>query len=163
MRIVMIGSGYVGLVSGACLSEFGHDMVCVDNDTGKIAGLKRGVMPIYEPGLLPVVQQARSRNLFFSTEIEKAIDAADIIFVSVNTPTKTFGEGAGRASDLQYWEKTARTILKASRTLYVEIKHRFISTTHGKKLIDAVRGRGEVSVHGASFFLRHLAADSKRS
>ena len=51
MRIVMIGSGYVGLVSGACLSEFGHDVVCVDTDTDKIAGLKRGVMPIYEPGL----------------------------------------------------------------------------------------------------------------
>jgi UDPglucose 6-dehydrogenase len=55
MRIVMIGSGYVGLVSGACLSEFGHEVVCVDKDTDKIAGLKRGVMPIYEPGLEEVV------------------------------------------------------------------------------------------------------------
>src|SRR5260370_10190001 len=72
-------------------------------------------LPIYEPGLLELVRSARGRNLFFSTDIEAAIDDAEIIFVSVNTPTKTFGEGAGKAADLQYWEKTARTILDASR------------------------------------------------
>jgi len=73
-------------------------------------------LPIFEPGLDEVVQRARGRNLFFSTEIDAAIKEADIIFVSVNTPTKSFGQGAGKASDLQYWEKTARQILKQSES-----------------------------------------------
>jgi len=71
-------------------------------------------LPIYEPGLHAVVSRARGRNLFFSTDIAAGIQSADIIFVSVNTPTKVFGEGAGRAADLQYWEKTAREILAYS-------------------------------------------------
>ena len=73
-------------------------------------------LPIYEPGLLDVVKQARGRNLFFSTDVDSAIQRADIIFVSVNTPTKTFGEGAGRASDLQYWELCARRIKEVSNS-----------------------------------------------
>jgi len=71
-------------------------------------------LPIFEPGLEDVVRRARGRNLFFSTDVAAAIRSADLIFVSVNTPTKTFGEGAGRAADLQYWEKTAREILANS-------------------------------------------------
>jgi UDPglucose 6-dehydrogenase len=71
-------------------------------------------LPIYEPGLDEVVKRARNRNLFFTTDINKAIDEAHIIFVSVNTPTKMFGHGSGKASDLQYWEKTARNILENS-------------------------------------------------
>src|SRR5262249_55729847 len=70
--------------------------------------------PIYEPGLDDVVKQVRGVNLFFSTDIERGIQEADIIFVSVNTPTKTFGQGTGRAADLQHWEKTARQILANS-------------------------------------------------
>ncbi len=71
-------------------------------------------MPIFEPGLLEVVKSARGRNLFFSTEIDAAIDESEIIFVSVNTPTKMFGQGAGKTADLQYWEKTARDILRVA-------------------------------------------------
>jgi len=83
----------------------------VDVNAARIAAWNSDSLPIFEPGLDEVVGRARGRNLFFSTDIECGIRDADIIFVSVNTPTKTFGEGAGRAADLQYWEKTARQIL----------------------------------------------------
>jgi UDPglucose 6-dehydrogenase len=79
-------------------------------------------LPIYEPGLLEVVQAARGRNLFFSTDIRTAIRESEVIFVSVNTPTKTFGEGAGKAADLQYWEKVAREILRESTSSKIVIE-----------------------------------------
>ncbi|MCJ7812197.1 nucleotide sugar dehydrogenase, partial [bacterium] len=82
----------------------------------KIKAWQSNDLPIYEPGLLDVVKRARRRNLFYSVEIEENIKKADIIFVSVNTPTKSFGEGAGKTADLQYWEKTARDILRVSES-----------------------------------------------
>jgi len=92
-----------------------HRVVVVDINAAKIAAWQSDQLPIYEPGLDEVVRCARGRNLFFfSTEIGRHIAEADIIFVSVNTPTKTFGQGAGKAADLQYWEKTARQILENS-------------------------------------------------
>jgi len=91
-----------------------HRVVVVDINAEKIAAWQSDQLPIYEPGLKEVVLEARGRNLFFSTEVDGNIAEADIIFVSVNTPTKTFGEGAGKAADLQYWEKTARQILDNS-------------------------------------------------
>jgi UDPglucose 6-dehydrogenase len=91
-----------------------HRIVVVDIDTEKIAAWQSEQLPIYEPGLKEVVLNTRGENLFFSTEINQNIAEADIIFVSVNTPTKTFGQGAGRAADLQNWEKTARQILENS-------------------------------------------------
>ena len=90
------------------------DVMVVDINAERIATWQSDELPIYEPGLLEVVQEARGRNLFFSTDIDEAIRAADVVFVSVNTPTKTFGEGAGRASDLQYWELCARRIKDVS-------------------------------------------------
>jgi UDPglucose 6-dehydrogenase len=91
-----------------------YEVIVVDINPRRIEAWQSDELPIYEPGLLEVVKQARGRNLFFSTAIEDGIKKADIIFVSVNTPTKTFGEGAGRAADLQYWEKTARGIVAAA-------------------------------------------------
>jgi len=88
--------------------------VVVDINAEKIAAWNSDQIPIYEPGLKEIVLSIRGRNLFFSTEIEGNIAEADIIFVSVNTPTKTFGQGAGKAADLQYWEKTARQIVEVS-------------------------------------------------
>jgi UDPglucose 6-dehydrogenase len=87
-----------------------------DIDENRIRAWESDRLPIYEPGLDEVVQSVRGRNLFFTSDISEAIRAGDIIFVSVNTPTKTFGRGAGRAADLQYWEKTARQILRDSQT-----------------------------------------------
>ncbi len=99
MRIVMIGTGYVGLVSGACLSEFGHEVVCVDTDTAKIDGLKRGVIPIYEPGLDEVVSvNAKSGRLSFETDLKVAMPGAEAVFIAVGTPTR---RGDGHA-DLSY-------------------------------------------------------------
>jgi UDPglucose 6-dehydrogenase len=91
-----------------------HRVVVVDINAAKIAAWQSDQLPIYEPGLKEVVLACRGKNLFFSSEVERHIAEADIIFVSVNTPTKTFGQGAGKAADLQYWEKTARQILQNS-------------------------------------------------
>ncbi|MGB8603401.1 MAG: UDP-glucose/GDP-mannose dehydrogenase family protein, partial [Rhizomicrobium sp.] len=99
MRIVMIGSGYVGLVSGACLSEFGHSVTCVDKDAGKIDGLKNGIIPIFEPGLEDVVAaNVRQGRLSFSTDLAETIPNADAVFIAVGTPTR---RGDGHA-DLSY-------------------------------------------------------------
>ena len=117
-NILCIGAGYVGGPTMAVIAKHcpEHRVVVVDINQAKIAAWQSDQLPIYEPGLEEVVRCARGRNLFFSTEINRHIAEADIIFVSVNTPTKTFGQGAGRAADLQYWEKTARQIMENSTT-----------------------------------------------
>ncbi len=117
-KILCIGAGYVGgptmaMIAAKCPQ---YKVTVVDIDEKKIAAWQTDELPIYEPGLLDVVKQARGRNLFFTTELEKGIKEADIIFVSVNTPTKTFGEGAGKSADLQYWEKCARDIRSAAES-----------------------------------------------
>jgi UDPglucose 6-dehydrogenase len=91
-----------------------HRVVVVDINEARIAAWQSDQLPIYEPGLEEIVRTTRGKNLFFSTEINRHIAEADIIFVSVNTPTKAYGQGAGKAADLQYWEKTARQILENS-------------------------------------------------
>lgn len=112
MNIVGIGAGYVGgpTMTVIALHNPQHQVIVTDINAEKIAAWNSDDLPIYEPGLAEIVDQVRGRNLFFSTDIPAAIREADIIFVSVNTPTKTFGKGAGYAADLQYWEKTARQI-----------------------------------------------------
>lgn len=112
-NILCIGAGYVGgptmaMIAAKCPQ---YKVVVVDIDKEKIGAWNSSDLPIFEPGLDELVIKTRGKNLFFSTEVEKCIEEARIIFVSVNTPTKTFGQGAGRAADLQYWEKTARQIL----------------------------------------------------
>ena len=116
MKICCIGAGYVGGPTMAMIAAKCPDIevTVVDINVNRIEAWQTDSLPIYEPGLLDVVKQARGRNLFFSTDVDSAIQRADIIFVSVNTPTKTFGEGAGRASDLQYWELCARRIKEVS-------------------------------------------------
>src|SRR5512147_699304 len=115
-NILCIGAGYVGGPTMAVIAKNcpEHRFVVVDINEAKINAWQSENLPIFETGLDEVVRCARGRNLFFSTEINRNIAEADIIFVSVNTPTKTFGQGAGRAADLQYWEKTARQILENS-------------------------------------------------
>ncbi len=113
-NILCIGAGYVGgptmaMIAARCPD---YNVTVVDINADRIAAWNSDTLPIYEPGLQAIVAEARGRNLFFSTDIGAAIRAAQIIFVSVNTPTKTFGKGAGKAADLQYWEKTAWQILK---------------------------------------------------
>ena len=112
-KITCIGAGYVGGPTMAVIADKCEDVrvTVVDINQARIDAWNGDALPIFEPGLDEVVARARGRNLFFSTDIAGAIKDADIVFVSVNTPTKTFGHGAGKASDLQYWEKTARQIL----------------------------------------------------
>ncbi len=117
-NLLCIGAGYVGGPTMAVIAQKcpEHRVMVADIDGAKIAAWQSDCLPIYEPGLKEVVLSCRDKNLFFSREVERHIAEADIIFVSVNTPTKTFGQGAGKAADLQYWEKTARQILQHSRT-----------------------------------------------
>lgn len=112
-RILCIGAGYVGGPTMAVIARHcpEYRVTVADIDEARIRAWEGEHLPIYEPGLDEVVRAARGRNLFFTSDIPAAIREADIVFVSVNTPTKTFGRGAGKAADLQYWEKTARQIL----------------------------------------------------
>lgn len=114
MNILCIGAGYVGGPTMAVIADKCPDIniTVVDINAARIAAWNSDELPIYEPGLDEVVKRCRNRNLFYSTDIPAGIKQADVIFVSVNTPTKTFGAGAGKAADLQYLEKTARSIIE---------------------------------------------------
>lgn len=117
-NILCIGAGYVGGSTMAVIAQKcpEHRVTVVDINAARIDAWQSNQLPIYEPGLLEIVQAARNKNLFFDTDVDRQIGEADIIFVSVNTPTKTFGQGAGMAADLQYWEKTARQIVRNSNS-----------------------------------------------
>ncbi|MEM1196686.1 MAG: UDP-glucose/GDP-mannose dehydrogenase family protein [Pseudomonadota bacterium] len=107
MKIAMVGSGYVGLVSGACFADFGHEVVCIDKDESKIASLRQGVMPIYEPGLEELVASNVSSNrLSFTTNLAEGIDGAAAIFIAVGTPSR---RGDGHA-DLTFVHEVAREV-----------------------------------------------------
>jgi UDPglucose 6-dehydrogenase len=114
--ILCIGAGYVGGPTMAMIAMKNPDykVIVVDINSERIKAWNSENLPIYEPGLLEIVHKVRDKNLFFSTDVDNGIREAHIIFVSINTPTKVFGYGAGYAADLQYWEKTARQILKLS-------------------------------------------------
>jgi UDPglucose 6-dehydrogenase len=116
----------------------------LDIDKERIAAWESDRLPIYEPGLDAVVREARNRNLFFSTDIDHHIGSADIIFVSVNTPTKSFGQGAGRAADLQHFEKTARQILANAKTskIVVEKSTLPVRTAEAMERILSVQNNG---------------------
>ena len=106
MNITIVGSGYVGLVSGACFSEMGNNVICVDDNAEKINKLNQGVLPIFEPGLEQMVlKNAQNKTLFFTTEIAEAVMESEIVFIAVGTPM-----GADGASDLQYVLKVAKSI-----------------------------------------------------
>jgi len=106
--IAVIGTGYVGLVTGAGLADFGNDVVCVDVDVAKIDALKKGKIPIYEPGLDKIVSRnVAEGRLHFTTDLDTAIRAARAIFIAVGTPPKADG-----SADLRYVEEVARTIAR---------------------------------------------------
>jgi UDPglucose 6-dehydrogenase len=117
-NICCIGAGYVGGPTMAVIAQkCPHIKVTVvDINPERIAAWQTNELPIYEPGLLEVVKEARGRNLFFSTDIEKSIEEAEMIFMSVNTPTKTYGLGKGKAADLKFIELSARQIARVSKT-----------------------------------------------
>jgi UDPglucose 6-dehydrogenase len=123
-NILCIGAGYVG---GPTMAMIAHKcpqykVTVVDINEEKIRQWNSDNLPVYEPGLDEIVKSARGRNLFFSTDVEKGIRESEVIFVAVNTPTKTFGAGAGMAADLQFWEKTARQIKECSDSSKIVIE-----------------------------------------
>jgi len=145
-KILCIGAGYVGgptmaMIAAKCPQ---YEVTIVDINPERIAAWQTDDLPIYEPGLLEVVKKARSQNLFFSTEVDKSIKRADIIFVCVNTPTKTYGEGAGKAADLQFWEKTARNIICASESnkIVIEKSTLPVRTAHAMERILNTNDKG---------------------
>ncbi len=112
MRIAMVGSGYVGLVSGACFAQFGHDVTCIDKVADKVAQLRKGDIPIYEPGLDKlVVDNMRAGRLTFDTSLAEAVGNADAVFIAVGTPSR---RGDGHA-DLTYVHSAAAEIAEALR------------------------------------------------
>ncbi|MFW5663570.1 MAG: UDP-glucose 6-dehydrogenase [bacterium] len=117
-NICCIGAGYVGGPTMAVIAQKCPDIkvTVVDINPERIAAWQTDELPIYEPGLLDVVKEARGRNLFFSTDIDKAIEESEMIFMSVNTPTKTYGLGKGRAADLKFIELSARKIAEVSKS-----------------------------------------------
>ncbi len=148
-NICCIGAGYVGGPTMAVLALKNPDIkiTVVDINEGRIAAWNDTDLenlPIYEPGLKEVVYEARGRNLFFSTEVEKAIDEAEMIFISVNTPTKTYGKGKGMAADLKYIELSARQIAKVATTdkIVVEKSTLPVRTAHAIKNILDHTGNG---------------------
>ena len=131
MKIAMIGAGYVGLVSGACFADFGHDVVCVDIDEAKVAGLSRGEIPIFEPGLDKLVADNISANrLSFTTSLANAVADADTVFIAVGTPSR---RGDGHA-DLSYVYDAAEQIAKAADGFTVVVTKSTVPVGTGDKV-----------------------------
>ena len=158
MRVAMIGTGYVGLVSGACFADFGHEVVCVDKDKEKIAALTRGEMPIYEPGLSDVVAiNARAGRLKFTTELSGAVAEADAVFIAVGTPSRR-GDGF---ADLSFVYDAAREIARALDGFTVVITKSTVPVGTGdevERIIRETRPEADFTVVSNPEFLREGAA-----
>jgi UDPglucose 6-dehydrogenase len=157
MRIAMIGTGYVGLVSGACFADFGHRVVCVDKDAAKIDGLNAGVMPIWEPGLEALVKSNAERGrLTFTTDVASAVEDAEAVFIAVGTPAR---RGDGHA-DLTFVFDAVRELAKFIRPATVVVTKSTVPVGTGDKIEEILKEEGvtEVSVASNPEFLREGAA-----
>ena len=160
----MVGSGYVGLVSGACFADFGHVVTCVDKDPEKIAGLERGEMPIYEPGLAALVaDNKKAERLFFTTNLAEGVRGADAVFIAVGTPSR---RGDGHA-DLSYVYQAAREIAAVVDRFTVVVTKSTVPVGTGdevERIIRDARPDADVAVVSNPEFLREGAAieDFKR-
>ncbi|HET8544209.1 MAG TPA: UDP-glucose/GDP-mannose dehydrogenase family protein, partial [Pseudolabrys sp.] len=158
MRVAMIGTGYVGLVSGACFADFGHEVVCVDSDKEKIAALARGEVRIYEPGLNDVVAvNARAGRLKFTTELGGAVAEADAVFIAVGTPSRR-GDGF---ADLSFVYDAAREIARALDGFTVVITKSTVPVGTGdevERIIHETRPDADCAVVSNPEFLREGAA-----
>ena len=164
MRVAMIGSGYVGLVSGACFADFGHDVICVDKDSAKIDALKSGEVPIYEPGLTELVAaNAKAGRLTFTTDLNVAVKDADAVFIAVGTPSR---RGDGHA-DLSYVYAAAKEIAGAISKFTVVVTKSTVPVGTGdevERIIHETRAGADFAVMSNPEFLREGAAiqDFKR-
>ncbi|WP_420559618.1 UDP-glucose dehydrogenase family protein [Tepidicaulis sp.] len=164
MRVAMIGTGYVGLVSGACFADFGHEVVCVDKDASKIEALERGEIPIYEPGLDVLVNGNRfAGRLSFSTDLGPAVRGADVVFIAVGTPSR---RGDGHA-DLSYVFAAAEEVADAMSGYTLVVNKSTVPVGTGDKVEELIRARkpqADFDVASNPEFLREGSAieDFKR-
>jgi len=158
MRITMIGTGYVGLVSGACFADFGHQVTCVDKDAGKIAALHRGEIPIYEPGLDELVAaNVKAGRLDFTTDLTAPVGEADAVFIAVGTPSR---RGDGHA-DLSYVYAAAKEIAAALKGFTVVVTKSTVPVGTGdevERLIRETNPTADAAVASNPEFLREGAA-----
>ncbi|HAW46948.1 MAG TPA: UDP-glucose 6-dehydrogenase, partial [Roseovarius sp.] len=158
MRIAMIGTGYVGLVSGVCFSDFGHDVICVDKQPEKIAMLERGEVPIYEPGLDALMaRNVEAGRLSFTTDLAAAVDGADAVFIAVGTPTR---RGDGHA-DLTYVMSAAEEVARALTGYAVIVTKSTVPVGTNRKVKQAMakaNPKAEFDVASNPEFLREGAA-----
>ena len=158
MRITMIGSGYVGLVTGTCLADFGHDVVCVDRDAKKIDNLSKGKIPIYEPGLEEmVVRNAASGRLTFTTDLKAAVADAAAVFICVGTPSRQLDGHV----DLSYVHAAAREVAEAARGFLVLVTKSTVPVGTGdaiEHIIAEHAPNADIAVASNPEFLREGAA-----
>src|SRR4029077_9770193 len=158
MRIVMIGTGYVGLVSGACFADFGHHVTCVDKDTAKIEALKRGEIQIFEPDLDRLVHSnAAADRLDFTTDLTTPVGEADAVFIAVGTPSR---RGDGQA-DLSYVRTAAQEIAAALKDFTVVVTKSTVPVGTGdevERLMREANPAADVAVASNPEFLREGAA-----
>ncbi len=164
MRITMIGSGYVGLVSGACFADFGHRVICVDKDAKKIEALRKGNIPIFEPGLDELVaRNVKEKRLSFSTELAPAVRDSEVLFLAVGTPAR---RGDGHA-DLTYVFQAAREVAECAENFTVIVTKSTVPVGTGdeiEKILRAAKSKAQFAVVSNPEFLREGAAiaDFKR-
>ncbi|MBT7942724.1 MAG: UDP-glucose/GDP-mannose dehydrogenase family protein, partial [Alphaproteobacteria bacterium] len=158
MHITMIGTGYVGLVSGTCFSEFGHDVVCVDKDAAKVEKLNNGEMPIFEPGLDSLVaSNVKAGRLSFTTDLKGPVNAADAVFIAVGTPSSADNTHA----DLSYVYAAAREVADALDGYTVVVNKSTVPVGTGREVEDIIRGarpEAEFDVVSNPEFLREGSA-----
>src|SRR5215210_6092922 len=158
MHVAVIGSGYVGLVTGACFAEFGVDVICVDVDREKIAQLSEGVIPIYEPGLEQLVtKNIQAGRLHFTTDLKQAVERALVIFLAVGTPPREDG-----SADLSHIEAAARSIAEYLDDYKVIVTKSTVPVGTGQRLRKLIRehqkGRNNFGIVSNPEFLREGAA-----
>ncbi|HET8534289.1 MAG TPA: nucleotide sugar dehydrogenase, partial [Sphingomicrobium sp.] len=158
MRIAMIGTGYVGLVSGACFADFGHHVTCIDKDEAKVAGLHAGRMPIWEPGLESLVKSnVEAGRLHFTTDLKEGVKGADAVFIAVGTPAR---RGDGHA-DLSFVFAAVRELAKALDRPAVIITKSTVPVGTGDEIAKILAEEGApdgTSVASNPEFLREGAA-----
>ncbi len=154
----MIGAGYVGLVSGACFSSFGHTVYCVDNDESKIEKLKRGKTPIYEPRLQSLLKQnIKQKRLFFDTKIDKVLPISDVIFIAVDTPSKE-GRGEANLSNLFSIIEQVKPIIKSSQVVVLKSTVPIGTNEKVDSMLNYKKGKEKIPVVSNPEFLREGSA-----
>ena len=163
MKLSIIGSGYVGLVTGTCLAEAGHTVLCVDNNLAKVKELQAGQIPIYEPGLEELVRRnVQLKRLFFTASTKEAVENSEVIFIAVPTPPQDDG-----SVDLSYVEAVAREIAEVLPAYRIVVDKSTVPVKTGEKVAETIRRYGpkgiEFDVVSNPEFLREGSAEIGRA